>query len=262
MEFKDLRDLIEERCASLLEIPGEIYFGSERALLEPNGVAIIGLNPGGEGLGSLREDLDRWEREPRRETFSGYLDVCWHEPEFSRRETCSRCQRSLSDPAKMHVIPQRHQSTVIGIAESLGIDLRKTLALNAIWLQTKDAVKLRSRIKTLGCATISAAFETYFFPVIRALIERCKTRLVLCLGNGQTESSFSLLRDAFGVSQSAIVEVGDSYRDGRYFVYQDVVFFGIAHPSMHSLTPAGLRRLQEVWQEYGQISVTALDQNQ
>jgi hypothetical protein len=252
MDFKELKELVEVHCTSMLDLPGEVYFGSEVALQEPNGVAIIGLNPGGvpEGGGvvSLRGDMDRWARNPLKANFSGFLDVCWHEPEFSRRETCSRCKVALSDPAKKHVIPQRHQATVIGIAGRVGFDLRKTLALNAVWLQTKDADTLHQRIKMLGYADLSSAFESCFFPVIRALFESCSTRLVLCLGNGQTDSSFSLLRGALRVSKSAVVEVGGSYRDGRFFLHEGVVYFGIAHPSMHTPTPMALTRLQELWQ--------------
>nr|WP_316640016.1 hypothetical protein [uncultured Roseateles sp.] len=248
MKFDELRALIELHCADLLDKPGEVYFGSLDALSHPNGLAIIGLNPGGSELPSMRENLDRYSQEGR-QRFSGYLDTCWHEPFFSRYETCSKCESSLVKSKKVH--QQRHQRTVDHIATELDIDLRETLALNAIWLQTPNTDSLRQLLAQLQLPKMESLFQAKFFPVIDELLDRCKVRLVLCLGNGATESSFNFFREALGVSRTDVVHVSDDYRDGRYFVHdrngQRRIYFGIAHPSLHSTRPAGLARLRDLW---------------
>lgn len=251
MEFQDLRKLIEENacCRELLGQPGEIYFGSEMALRQPNGVAVIGLNPGGTGLGSLRKDLDLWESNPKRESFVSYLDVCWHEPAFSSRKTCGRCDAALKNPDVRHVIPDRHQARVIEISEKARFDLRKSLALNAIWIQTATAEDLRKRLAQEGLGTMQAIFEKCFYPVLRELLNGCGTRFVLCLGNGQDGSAFSLLRRAVNVSAENVEQVGPSYRDGRYFEHNGVVYFGVAHPSRHKTSKTGLERIRQLWEQ-------------
>lgn len=250
MTFDELHALVELHCEGLLDLPGEVYFGSLEALSAPNGLAIIGLNPGGKGLPPIRQHLAQY-RQLVKPGFSGYLDQCWHEPAFSRNEVCTKCQASLAKYRKVH--QQRHQKTVERIADKLGADLRRTLALNAIWLQTPNADALRSLLAELRLPKMNLLFQQQFFPVIDALLSRCETRLVLCLGNGASESAFSFFREAHRVPPHSVVAVSDDYRDGRYFIHETVglrrIYFGIAHPSMHSIGAAGLAQLAALWRD-------------
>ena len=248
MTFDELRALVELHCEGLLDLPGEVYFGSLEALSAPNGLAIIGLNPGGNGLPPIRQHLARYQHVVK-PGFSGYLDQCWHEPAFSKNECCTKCQQSLVKYHKVH--QQRHQKMVERIAKELGADLRRTLALNAIWLQTPNADVLRSLLAELRLPKMNQLFQQQFFPAIDALLSRCETRLVLCLGNGASESAFSFFRNAHHVPPDRVVAVSDDYRDGCYFIHETEgirrIYFGIAHPSMHSTGAAGLNRLAALW---------------
>ncbi len=250
MTFDELQALVELHCASLLDLPGEVYFGSLDALSDSNGFAVIGLNPGGSDLPSIRENLARYRQSAKRR-FSGYLDVCWHEPFFSHYQTCGPCSASLAANGKVR--QQRHQKTVELIANELEVDLRETLALNAIWLQTPSAAALKSFLANHHLPKMDQLFQQQFFPAIDTLLSRCATRFVLCLGNGASESAFSFFRAALGVPLDKIVSVSDDYRDGRYFAHEAEgfrrVYFGIAHPSMHSIGPAGLARIRTLWRE-------------
>ncbi len=252
MTFDDLRALAELHCQAVLDLPGEVYFGSLEALSAPNGLAIIGLNPGGEGLPPIRQHLARYRQEVKPD-FSGYLDQCWHDPEFSKNAVCTKCQKSLAKSGKVH--QQRHQKTVEKIANVLGVNLRRTLALNAIWIQTPSADALRRRLSELQLPRMDQLFQQQFFPAIDALLSRCETRFVLCLGNGASESAFSFFRVAHGVPPDQVMAVSDDYRDGRYFVHEAAgvrrIYFGIAHPSMHSVGVAGLARLLILFHESG-----------
>ncbi len=250
MTFDELQALAELHCGDLFDLPGEVYFGSLEALNAPSGMAIIGLNPGGKGLPPIRQHLARYRHEVK-PGFSGYLDQCWHEPEFSKNEVCEKCRTSLAKDGKVQ--EQRHQKTVEKIAHELSVDLRRTLALNAIWIQTPNADALRSLLSELRLPKMDQLFQQRFFPAIDALLARCETRFVLCLGNGTSESAFSFFREAHRVAPQSVVAVSDDYRDGRYFVHEAEgirrVYFGIAHPSMHSIGSVGLTRLRTLWHD-------------
>lgn len=246
MTFEELRALVEQHCADLLELPGEVYFGSLDALSQPNGIAIVGLNPGGSSLPPMRENLARYPLGDKK-VFSGYLDQCWHDPWFSRYETCDRCAASLAKDRKVHQQP--HQRTVEALVTALGADLRKALALNALWIQTRNAVELKRLLAQLQLPRLGALFQRRFFPVIQELLDACDVRLVLCLGNGASDSAFELFRQALGVPRSAVEHVSRDYRDGRHFMHGKRLYFGIAHPSMHQTRPAGVERLQALWRQ-------------
>lgn len=252
MDFDELCQLVDKHCKALLHHRGEIYFGSQLALSNPNGIALIGLNPGGTGLDTLSQDLVYWGKSRQRVDSVAYLDVCWHEPFFSARQTCDRCYSALRDPELGHVHLQPHQKRVMEISKSVGFDLRSSLAFNAIWLQTKDAQALVDLLNKLHLDSMQAVFGTYFFPFFRDFFDKCNTRLVICLGNGEEKSSFALFRDALAVPTKDVRWVGNNFKGGKYFVHEGknkVVYFGVPHPSRHSFSDVGLQKLKQLWLE-------------
>lgn len=250
MTYDDLSEAVHLHCGAFLDYPGEVYFGSRQALSRCNGLAIVGLNPGGENGPTMRERLSRYATEPSRDRFSGYLDQCWHEPKYSEGDECEACNTSLHQYGHVRLV--RHQKTVVRISDELEIDLRQALAFNAIWLQTQNASKLRKFLREQHPPqSLTSHFQQLSLPVFQEVFDRCNVRLVLCLGNGVSDSAFSLFRKALGVPAEAVTQVGQSYRDGRYF---DSVsgghrrtYFGIAHPSLHETTSAGLNELKAQW---------------
>ncbi len=252
MDFDELCQLVEKHCKALLQHKGEIYFGSQSALSNPNGIALVDLNPGGTGLDTLSQDLVHWEKSQQRVDSVAYLDMCWHEPFFSERRTCERCCSSLEDPELGHVHLQPHQKRVLEISRSVGFDLRSSLAFNAIWLQTKDAEALVDLLNKLHLDSMQSVFCTYFFRFFREFFDKCNTRLVICLGNGEEESSFALFRDALAVPSKEVRWVGNNFKDGKYFVHEGsnkVVYFGVPHPSRHAFSDVGLQKLKQLWLE-------------
>jgi hypothetical protein len=248
MDFAELRKIIEQNSKDILNEPGEVFFGSPNSLKHPNGIALVGLNPGGSGLPSIQENLTRYEREVQNPDFSGFLDQCWHEPYYSRYERCPRCTHSLETSGIVH--QDRHQKMVSRIADFAGFDLRETIALNAIWIQTRSAADLRHYLKSRNQRNMSELFKSTFFPTFRELFKRTNTRLIICLGNGVSESSFEFFRNALNVNRDHIDCLSDNYRDGRYFeIETDGVkrtFFGIPHPSLHITGQQGLLKLREI----------------
>lgn len=244
MEFSEFIKITERHCRpEVLSQPGEVFFGSRNSLRKSNGVAIVGLNPGGNGLGTITQSLSLYEKNVKQDNFSGYMDSCWHDPYFSRNETCEMCARSLETHGTVH--QDRHQKMVQKIADESDLDLRKTISLNAIWIQTRTASALSKYCKTQG-KTTTKFFEENFLKVFEDLFQECGVNFVLCLGNGKINSSFALFRDALGAPSFECVS--DNYRDGRFFTAKmndrKITFFGIAHPSMHTTTTIGINAIK------------------
>lgn len=229
-----------------------------------NKLMILGLNPGGGKDGSELpplKDQVRTFRERRGGPFSTYLDECWHYTKASSNfegwphKTCHRCEQFKKEvpgaDGGATVLQERHQKYVHEIAKDLKVDLRKTVALNALWVQTPDAEGLarvaRQFLVTVPEAkrTITTLFKQVYFPIIEHLIEGAGVRRVICLGNGRYQSAFGMLADALGVN---VTQWGQHYRDGRTFEATKLRVFGIPHPSLHTLSKDGREKIQR-WYE-------------
>lgn len=250
--------------------PGECLMSGADTLDSSNGVMILGLNPGGGNHGSelppLRDQIREF-RENRGGPFSAYVDQCWHytRPGFQGwpQQTCRRCE-ATGDGATVNQVS--HQKRVSEVVTKLGLDLRQTVALNAVWVQTQDAKALRQKaadsadhLGLLGRPTVSDLFEHVYFPILRVLIAGAGIRHVLCLGNGRRDSSFALLADAYGKRDPAVHKAVQrewchSYRHGRSFVTADLRVFGVPHPSRCLLSNEGVTALGE-WYESRQPAI-------
>ena len=245
MEFSDLIETINQFYPEVMDQPGEVFFGSRDSLRKSNGIAIIGLNPGGNGqLSTIRENLNNYENNITRSDFSGYLDQCWHEPEFSKYQTCERCKNSLKINKIIHQV--RHQRMIKEIADESGFDLRKTISTNAIWAQTRSVRELRELLRSQGTNTMDIFTEKYF-KIFNHIFKKCSIDFVLCLGNGAYDSPLALFAHALGVKE--VNNIGNNYRDGKFFTAniegRCTTFLGIAHPSMHTTTANGIEKIKE-----------------
>lgn len=251
MQFSEFRNLIEKYYPQVLEESGEVFFGSRNSLTNSNGIAIIGLNPGGSGLPEISKNIERYGNDKSTLDFSGYLDQCWHEPYFSSGEKCPKCLSSLEKEGIVH--QDRHQKMISKIAKSVGFDLRRTIAMNAIWIQTRSAAELRSYLAKSGNKNMLDLFKMKFFPIFKEIFAKCNIKLVLCLGNGESESSFEFFRNTLGIDRKYVVRITENYRDGRYFEAivdgKRILLFGIAHPSMHITSDIGIEELKKKWAE-------------
>jgi hypothetical protein len=247
MDFIEFSAIVKRQIPDLLNEPGEVFFGSKQSLRKSNGIAIVGLNPGGSGLSSIEDNLRRYEEDSTSEYFSSYLDRCWHEPSFSKYETCQKCEYSLRVSQKIR--QDDHQKRVERIANEVGFDLRETLSLNAIWIQTRSAWHLQDLLKARNMHNMSNLFLDRFFPVFDHLFEDCGINLIVCLGNGKEDSPFEFFRLAYGIESTQVVVVGDHYRNGKYFEKKingrETLVFGVPHPSRFNMSPLGIRTLAE-----------------
>lgn len=253
MELSEVLELINEQDKTILDESGEVFFSSRNSFISNNKVMFIGLNPGGEGLPTIRENLERFWGNKNTESFSSYLDQCWHEPYFSNYKTCERCKIELERTGKIH--PMIHQKRVSLIAEKLNIDLRQSISLNAIWSQTRTAADLAKQVRGNKRSSLSEIFESRYFPIIHKIISKHEIKLVICLGNGEEESPFSLFKTAYKIKESGVLTYEGHYLNGKYFSVKksgvaEVHYFGIPHPSRLQLTELGMGKLMEI---YGKI---------
>jgi hypothetical protein len=246
---------------------GECLMSGTDTLDDNNEIMILGLNPGGGRDGSelppLKEQVAAF-RMRRTGPFSTYLDECWHYSKKSEgfegwpQTTCHRClqvEKSTTDRSPV-VHQEKHQKNVHLIATQLAFDLRRTVALNAFWVQTPDALALaRKASESKACLdladdvkpTVSHLFTQVYFPIIRELIRGAKIKRIICLGNGRYLSPFRLLADAYGVDDAPWKTAGGrtAYLDGRSFRHGELRVFGIPHPSMHSLSATGIEKIKQ-----------------
>jgi hypothetical protein len=249
------------------EHPGECLMSGTDTLDEGCGVMVLGLNPGGgrEGSGShlppLRAQVAEFRRR-RPAQYSAYLDECWHYTSKPNgfdgwpQVTCRKCIDAERSGAPIRQQP--HQKRVADVAEHLGLDLRRTVALNAIWAQAPDAGALATlarqsthlrRATKKAAPTIRDLFKVVYLPALRELITGARIGCVICLGNGQ-RSAFHLLATTLGESADHTARTWTRpYRDGRFFDAGPLRVIGIPHPSFHTLSANGLRDIRAWYAE-------------
>jgi len=252
MDYQRMEQLIKKYASEYLDKPGEVFFSSKTAFKDNNGVMFIGLNPGGNKLPPIRNHLKSyWKQESTTyystNHYSGFLDQCWHEPEFSEGKICKKCEEAKKT-SNGCIEPNRHQKRVREIAKHLGIDLRKSVSTNAIWIQTRDAITLSGEIN------IYKVFSESFFPIFLEIFKETKPKLVICLGNGVEGSSFGLFHRAIETDKTAITSVAN-FKNGKFFQWQNshvgkIIFFGTPHPSRFELTSKGLDLLKEMYSKF------------
>lgn len=251
MNLNEAINLISRRDPSILNEHGEVFFSSRNSFNYNNKVMTIGLNPGGEGLPAIQENLVRFWNNKKTENYSGYLDQCWHEPHFSKYEMCDKCKTAYRTSDVIHQDP--HQKRVAKIANYLDLNLRECISLNAIWSQTRSANQLIEKTKNESITDLNRLFKIKYFPVIEEIIIRHGIKLVICLGNGKSSSAFSLFQYAFGLNDNNLVTIEGNYLNGKYFILNPnsnstVIFFGIPHPSRFQLKETGMNILKNLYE--------------
>jgi hypothetical protein len=234
-----LRKKVESHMGELYKVVrGEVLMSGVDTLSRQTKVMIMGFNPGGQGLNTIPDHLVEYFDSPSvkrvriaKENYSAYLHQCWDEDYWVKAETCEGCLKSFGQTGKIR--QHRHQQTVEQVADALGVDLTKALAINAIFQQSVDIPLLRAELSE----SLFKHFLRVYWPIHNWLIDEVlDTRLIICLGNGNDESSFSFVRRALKIKASAVMCNGDDYRDGKYFETEKFKVIGIPHPSRFGLS--------------------------
>lgn len=216
-----LRDIITQTVSESLKHfeneSGSVLYSSP-ATLKLGSLYIIGLNPGGDPSThpiSVKESLVAAFERPS-EKYSPYVDEFW-----GANGTYSR-----------------HQKNVQSLAKICGKDIKDIFSANFIFVRSIGTAGIKDRIFDLATAC---------WPVHKLFLSIVRPKLILCLGNGDGISSFSLLLDKAGIERSAVryVDQSQSFRHGKYCNTEvslgpndklKCTILGLPHPSWHGIS--------------------------
>ncbi len=213
----------DSRWSLLWDMQGECLMSGVETLDDNEGTMILGLNPGGTRLPALKDQVALFFRDCTKD-WSCYLDQCWHAPTGKPRDRCEkRC------PVTGPIVKKLHQRRVAALAEEIGCNLHRTVAMNAFFTETPSTQGLQEVAHKVGLKTPHELFREAFSPVIQHMIGRSGIRRVICLGNGRSMSAYSLMAEVLGADSEATWE--RESRDGRFFETDRVRVASIPHPS-------------------------------
>jgi hypothetical protein len=208
----EITNLISKTLGDQASKSGSVLYGGS-STLKAGRFYLMGLNPGGdpkeEHLSVIDSVRERFSRDSQ---YCSYLD----EKKWPR---------------------SHHQRNVIHLVSGIGQDIRNIFSANAIFVRSRNAKLLPSDAYELA---------SLCWPVHEYFLSKVRPEFILCLGNGDGVSSFSLLRRLLNVDSDSVRFVrGKSFKDGKYF-RADINFksnpgspgikclvVGIPHPSWH-----------------------------
>jgi len=209
--------LADKALGKFAERSGSIFYSSFHTLKKGD-FYFMGLNPGGDEtqdghqatiLESIYNHHQLSQKNPR---YSSYCDEDWGR--------------------------SNHQARVCEIANALGQDIRDIFSANAIFVRSINASGIARDFTELKDACLG--LHEYFLSIVQP-------RVIVCLGNGEKLSPFSILRDHFKPKSVLFVRKPD-FRDGKYFdakislsEYTEAPPFacrviGVPHPSRFKVT--------------------------
>jgi len=190
-----------------------LYSGIET--LRPAKFYFVGFNPAEDDsnlpLCSVPLNRRRW---------SAYTQQCWYHP---------RCDPTVCPDFKM----RPHQQRVQGIMRELGAIPEETFATNLIFVESRSAREIYD----------PALFEICW-RVHKKMLAVVKPQFVVCLGNGERLSAFSLVRrkadyrEKNAACRTFKSFVGTFHLDNGLELTANVV--GVHHPS-YPMSPNGLQ---------------------
>jgi hypothetical protein len=225
MNEEELRVIIAEYLPQrALKQRGQIlYSGIE--MLQPGDFYFVGFNPAADGTNVPLDEISL-----NRQNWSAYTCQCWMDRGECKLASCHNTGQA------------KHQRNVQHIMKQLELAPQTTFATNLMFVESRNIseIKKESRSGLLNCC----------WQVHKKLLAIIRPKYIVCLGNGETDSSFSSFRErAFGIKGEKLsVE-----KIGRYFAFKSFVgkfdlgegvplqatVIGVLHPSRWKC-PAGL----------------------
>ena len=213
-DYTTLQAWVDEALKEQTGLYGVVAY-SGPSTWKPGKFMIFGFNPAADGTNEKLEKIT-----VRPESWSLYADKCW---------VCGE-ERGANHPHRL----TRHQRTIHQLCEAVNVDSpREVFATNAIFVESKDIASLPDWQELFDkCWHVHARFLEVIQPL-----------WIICLGNSDSASSFSLIRKKFTVA-SSIKPCGKDFRDGKWFTGHltagqwsgKVSVLGIPHPSRFSIT--------------------------
>ncbi len=194
-----------------LDKSGAVLYNGWSTLSERT-LYVMGLNPGGDE----KDHLDNTIRK-------SLIERCWQYSAYEAECWGSFCRGKSP-----------HQMRVKRLCAMFGCSPVDVFAANAIF------------VRTCNSRRIDPSLWAKCWPIHQWFLSVVKPKVVLCLGNGEGLSPFSLLRQA--CENPDFVKIDGGFRNGRWFRARvpavggaDTVVVGVPHPSRFPISP----RLEE-----------------
>ena len=178
-----------------------IFYNDPRVTLKPGKVYLIGLNPGGSDTEDYglegNETLEWWEAKERElgHPFSSYLDVEWLQ---------GRGKGNSPHQKNVYAILSHLRNEVEPSEEAV----RSSFCVNLYFYRTPNAVELQAYPKELlDC-----------WPFHERFLEIVRPEIIICNGNADALSSFSVFREKFEKKQAVNCEPINKWRSVKWFV--------------------------------------------
>ncbi len=216
MEDTELRQILLECLpVDVLKRRGQLLY-SGIDTLRPAKFYFVGFNPAKDDsnlpLCSVPLNRRRW---------SAYTQQCWYHPQ---------CERTICPDFKT----RPHQQRVQRIMRELGLQPEETFASNLIFVESRSAEEMCDLALFEDCWRV----HTKMLAVVRP-------KFIVCLGNGERLSAFSLVR-----KKAHRREKDRKYKNFKSFVAifglddgleLTTTVVGVRHPS-YPMSPDGLRK--------------------
>jgi hypothetical protein len=201
-----LGDIMEKKRGQTL------YSGIDT--VKPGKFYFLGFNPAADGTNPLlyRVPLDR-------QGWSAYTHQCWF---CGASAGCCKAGK------------KQHQRRVVQLMNELNMKPEKTFASNLIFVESRTAAEVNEPVFIEKC-----------WCVHKLLLAKVRPTYIICLGNGETVSAFSVLRE---IADSK----GETTSEGQFKKFKgkfslngqsplEPTVVGVRHPSRH-MNPAGLAK--------------------
>jgi hypothetical protein len=215
MTDTELRELLTECLPdAVLKSDGQILY-SGIDTLKPGSFYFVGFNPAADGTNPLLCDvpLDRKQ-------WSAYTQQCW---------THKHCDLNVCPK----VGKKPHQLRVQAIMSELGLRSETTFATNLIFVESRNAKQIYDDVLFEAC-----------WRVHKKMLAEIKPKYIVCFGNGESLSAFSLVRRKADSREKEARNrefksfVGTFCLGDRFNLTAKVI--GLRHPS-YPMSPRGLR---------------------
>jgi hypothetical protein len=203
--------------SAILKRHGQIlYSGTDT--LRAGSFYFLGFNPAADGTNPPLHDLPL-----NRKHWSAYTRQCWYD------EWCdARCPKIGKRP---------HQRRVQSIMSELGLQPEETFATNLIFIESRN-------VKELNAAPLFHTYLEACWQVHKRMLAVVDPRYIVCLGNGEKDSSFSFVREKAESRENEARYLNFKSFDGVFHLNDGISLsakvIGVRHPS-RPMSAIGLR---------------------
>lgn len=213
MTLSDLSLFIHEHLQEKVDLPGETLYSSNKSFKKGD-IYLLGANPGGADKCTIKEDLE--ELLKRSFDYNEYLHGIW--PNGSNENPKAG--------------EQKLQKRVQALFQNIGYDLTEVCTSNLIFFTSKDLLELKKKMN-LSFNKIA----DICWPIHEEIISVIKPKIIISLGTGSSDSTFSYFKKKFNIENEEIeeIKIGHGEYKAKAFLYENIHYIFIPHLSYFTI---------------------------